>query len=177
MNILSTLPSLDEPAVTLTDEELAAQEKSERIAHHREKVRNGPVKFTFMTAGQVRRAEARARKTAQGKVWRKQVRDHFANKRTASFVRAHLQKVGLVPFLDGREISLHDQIVSTAWIAQRFGVEVKGLDGEGTGRVSFRHDDIVTALEGACEFLRHVTGETVSVPEGYEPAIYAEDAA
>lgn len=177
MNILSTLPSIAEPTVELTDEELAAQEKADRIAFHRLKVAHGPAKFTFMTAGQVRRAEARARKTAQGKIWRKQVRDHFTNKRTASFVRAHLQKIGLVPFVDGRETSLQDQILSTAWIAQRFGVEVKTLSGEGTGRVSFRVDDIRTALKGACEFMRHVTGETISVPEDFQPAIYAEDAA
>lgn len=175
MNILSTIPTLDAPAeVELTDDEIEAQEKSWRIDYHREKVRNGPVKFSFMTNGQVRRAEKRARKSQRDKIWRKQKRSHFENQRIAAFLRPHLQNVGLIEYLDGRSVSMHDQIVSTAWIAQRFGVEVKTLDNAGTGRVSFRSDDLITALEQACAYLENITGERVEVSEDFTPAIYSE---
>lgn len=180
MNILSKLmPFLNKPEESedsLTPEEIAAQEKRERIAFHREKVRNGPVSFKYQTAGQQRRAVERAKQREAKKGYRREVKNYFDRRQVAAILRPHLQAVGLIPFIDGHEAPLGDQITSTAWIVQRYGTEV-AVDGVGTGHVSFRHSDVLDALRSAARFYQVATGLVVNVPSDFEPAIsIAEDA-
>lgn len=169
MNILSTLPLVNDNAeVELTPEQVAEQEKAERKSFHRDKVRNGPVRFTFMTSGQMRRAKARDEARAAKKRWRKQKQNFFANQRAAAILRPHLQVVGLIPFIDGHTASETEQIVSTAWIVQRYGSEDKARPGH----ASFLRADVLAALSGAAKFYETVTGRVTSVPADYEPAIF-----
>jgi len=62
---------------------------------------NGPVKFKTLTNGQIRRQRARAAKTHQRKQVEKARRQHFADKREASVLRAHLQNLAVMPRHDG----------------------------------------------------------------------------
>jgi hypothetical protein len=182
VNIFSQLASVIKGGVTevadedLTPEEAEAAAKKARIAFHRDSVRNGPVKFRYMTNGQVRRAEERARKRNAKKAFRGEVRSHFEKLRIAAGLRGHLQAVGLIPFVDGHEATLEDQVTSTAWIQQRYGVEVTN-DGVGTGHVSFRRGDILDGLKNAARFYESATGLIVRVPADFEPAIYVDEAA
>lgn len=179
MNIFSNLaklmPGHQSDERELTEDEVAAQEKTERVKFHREQVRNGPVKFRSVSAGQIRRARQRAMDRDIRRNYRREVRNHFERQRVAATLRPHLQAVGLAPTWDDRDFPLEDQIISTAWIAQRYGRETT-VDGVGTGHVSFLREDIIAALETAASFYRAATGdEIVKLPADYEPAIYVDE--
>lgn len=155
-------------------EELRAADKAERIKFHREKVRNGPVNWKIPTNGQIRRAERRAAEAHTRKAFKGEVRSYFERQRVASFLRPHLQNVGLIAFYDGHEAPKFDQIVSTAWIVQRYGVEVT-VDGVGTGHVSFKKGDIIDALKNAARFYQSATGLIIQIPADFEPAAAGGD--
>jgi hypothetical protein len=163
VNIFSNLASVltgnsaDEDAPELTAEQKSAEEKKARIKFHRESVRNGPTKFRHITAGQVRRAEARAKKRQMDRNFKREVKNYFERQRLAAAIRAHLQIVGVIPFFDGREEPLEKQVVSTVWIVQRFGVEVTNDEGIGLGFMSFREQ---------------ATGAITRVPADFEPAMF-----
>lgn len=158
----------------LTPEEIAANEKAARIDFHRTSVRNGPVSFKTITAGQERRARQRTLAKVQRKNFRAEVRAHFKNLRLASIIRPHLQGVGLIAYVDGHEPDLHTQIVSTAWLNQRFGRETI-IEGRPTGHVSFAQADVRDALKAAAAFYEKATGHIVRVPANFELAIYADE--
>lgn len=181
MNIFSKLPIFGDKAhanaesdLDLTAEQQAAQDKAERIEIHRTQVRNGPVKWKTVTAGQQRRAKARATKSAIRKNFKRDVREFHMKQRVASFLRPHLQVLGLLSFAVEREVSLHEEIASTAWIVQRYGRETE-IDGVKTGYASFLHDDIIAALETACAFYKAATGYEISLPADYVPAIVLDE--
>lgn len=174
MNIFSNLPFLNrgsdvdgEP----TEEEL----KKERIEFHRTKVRNGPAGFRSLSNGQIARARVRDMKRQQRKAFRAEVKDYFEKQRVAASIRAHLQGAGYLPYFDGHEPTLHQRIVSTGWIVQRFGTEVT-VDGEGTGRVSFRKGDILDAFKNAAKFYTSATGAYIQAPSDFTPAFSTDEA-
>lgn len=160
--------------VELSDEEKAAQDKADRIDFHRKNVRNGPVSFKTITAGQERRTRERAVRKIERKNFRAEVRNYFERQRVAAVLRGHLQAVGLIAYVDGHEADMHDQIVSTAWINQRWGSEVI-VDNQGTGHVSFSRDGVLDALRSAAEFYEKATGLIVRVPVDFEPAIHVDE--
>lgn len=174
MNIFSRLPFLDG---SKDEVEPQTDTKAERIAFHRQKVRNGPVKFKEMTSGQIRRAEQRQAKRRQKKAYRAEVRNHLEKQQLASRVRGHLQRAGYLPYHDGHEAGVREQIVSTQWIVQRFGQEVE-VEGKRTGRVSWREADVVDAFLRAAQFYGSATGYELPRRRDFVPAIsLAEDAA
>lgn len=77
MNIFSNLPSTD-PEV---EAELEARDRQDLIRFHREKVRNGPVKFKEQTTGQARRERQRALDRQTKKARRLQVKAYFEAQR------------------------------------------------------------------------------------------------
>lgn len=174
LNIFSNLAN----AITgkTTDEVIdpevqAAEAKAARIDFHRTSVRNGPVTFRQITTGQSRRAAARAQARQIQRNFKREVRSYFERARVIAAVRGHLQIAGVIPFFDGHEAPLHDQIVSTGWLLQRFGVEV-----ESTGRISFREGDVISGLNAALHFFNQGTGAGYKMPEGFVPAFaLAED--
>ena len=111
------LPSLAADEVDTTE----ADEKAERIRFHREKVRNGPVKFSTPTNGQLRRAEKRAGQRALKKRRQEQVRSYFAREREASVLRGQLQAIGVLPYFSGGKPSEQHALTATKWIVQRYG--------------------------------------------------------
>jgi hypothetical protein len=165
-NVLTGKPA-DAEDVELSPEEQALEEKKARIKFHRENVRNGPVKFNHITAGQERRAKARAQKRAIKKNFKRDVRNHFERQRVAATLRPHLQNVGLLPFYDRHEAPLQDQIVSTGWICQRYGKDL------GNGHVSFERSAVIEALGTAAMFYNSATGTELRVGANFEPAIYS----
>lgn len=177
MNIFSSLASV--LTGRKVDEDLdvgptEAELRAERIKFHRERVRNGPVKFTQFTAGQIRRAEARAAKRNVERNFKASVRNHFETQRAGAYLRPHLQTIGLLPFIDLHEAPLDKQITSTAWIVQRYGVEVVN-DGRGTGHASFRRGDVMDAIRNAVRFYEVATGFKIAIPSDFEPAIVLDE--
>lgn len=113
------LPALDGDTDVEVDE---AQAKRERIAFHRDHVRNGPVKFPHVTSGQIRRAKARDLASRAKKARRKQVQNYFAAQREYATLRGHLQAVGVLPYaLRKGKISEVSLLRSARWIVQNFG--------------------------------------------------------
>lgn len=164
-----------------TDEDIdleptEAELKKERIEFHARSVRNGPASFKAPTAGQIRRAGQRAERSRAKKAFRSEVKNYHEKQRIAMVLRGQLKLIGAIPYLDPREIPLHDQIVATAWIVQRYGVEVTNEDGTGTGHVSFRRGDIIDAVRNAMKFYTSATGHLIALPTDFEPAISLAEA-
>lgn len=176
MDLLSKLPFLKgDPEVedTRTDEEIAEQAKKDRIKFHRESVRNGPVKFKTVTAGQERRAQKRALARQKKNNYRSQVRSYLETRRLASITAGKLREAGALPYVDVRwPVDRVQQVLATAWIVQRFGVEDE--DGE----TSYALDDVVAALNAALKFYGQAYnfGEQ-ALPEGYIVPLYTEASA
>lgn len=165
------IPKREAEEVELTAEEQAAQDKADRIAFHRTQVRNGPVSFKYLTAGQQRRAAKRAQDSAIRKNFKREVRQYHDRQRVAAILRPHLQVLGLVPTATGRTFTEHEEIVATAWIVQRYGRELLE-DGEKTGIMSFALPDVIAALQTAAKFYESATGYVITFPADF--AVHAE---
>lgn len=102
MNIIgSLLDRLNTDDDERTEEEILAEEKAERIAFHRKHVRNGPTNFRTVTAGQVRRAEARSRRAEGRKVSRRYRRAWMQTQMAQAVLRGQLQQAGVLALHDG----------------------------------------------------------------------------
>lgn len=185
MNIFSNLANVltgrsadaTDEAPELTPEEQAAEDKKARIKWHRDNVRNGPVSFRSISAGQQRRALVRAQKREIDRNFKREVRSYFDRQRVAATLRPHLQTIGLIPFVDGHTATPHEQLVSTAWIAQRYGTELLDEEGRGTGNVSFADEDVLLAIQTATKFYATATGHEVRVPADFEVVTFVGSAA
>ena len=153
----------DEPE--LSPEEREAQAKAERIEWHRTQVRNGPVSFRSISAGQQRRAKGRAEKSAIRKNFKREVKGYHERQRVAAILRPHLQALGLVPTATGREFTEHEQIASTGWIVQRYGTELED------GTMSFRLEDVILAVKTAGQLYESATGFRIAMPADF--SVYA----
>lgn len=127
MNMLSKLLGKfddETPFKDLSEEEQAeilAEEKKARIKHHRDNVRNGPVRTNWITPGQQRRAVARARKTESRKATKRHHRNHFEGQMAKAILRAKLQAVGAVPYATQFTPTLAQKVDAAAWLVRRFG--------------------------------------------------------
>ena len=177
MNLLSKLPFLKPGVDAEAADDNGEEAKRERIKYHREHVRVGPRATQHVTNGQVKRARKRALAGMTKKARRNQIQNYFETQRLASTVRAHLQHGGVLPFVHERTLDLNQQVVSVAWIVQRFGQEIEvELDGEmvKTGEMSFQEADVRLALEAATKFVSQASGQELSVPADYVVPVYAE---
>ena len=122
IDFLSSLPSLsgnDDLEVVEVDE---AQEKRERIAFHRDHVRNGPVTFEHVTGGQVRRAKLRELRGRSRMARRSQVQSFLDQQREYATLRGLLQAVGVVAYAtEGFSVSDEVRFRSARELVQRFG--------------------------------------------------------
>lgn len=178
MDILSQIPFLSKktapeaPATgELTEADRLAEEKADRVAFHREHVRNGPVKFRHIADGAVRRANQRAIKRSTKRARRVQLKNYHETQRIAATVRGQLQLAGALPYVVERELDREQQVRSVVWLVVRFGTEKED------GTVSLAYDDVVAALNSALKFY----GQAVGLPglvlsEDYVVPVYeAED--
>lgn len=107
MNISRLMPNFgktEEPAKELTAEELEkleAEEKAQRIEWHRRNVRNGPRKTSYWTNGQLRRQQARDKKTHERKVNLRHRRAYVGKRHDLAALRGQLQALGALPYRSG----------------------------------------------------------------------------
>lgn len=122
LDLLSKLPFLNHDDVDEVDEE---QAKRDRIAFHRDHVRNGPANFKTQSSGQVRRAKTRALAGRAKKARRHQVQTFFANQREHAVLRGHLQAVGVLPYHESAPASVKvnpdGAVRATRAIVHQFG--------------------------------------------------------
>ena len=172
MNLLSHLPFLNGSKDEAPEAEFdydSPEAKKERIDFHREKVRNGPVKFTSPTNGQIRRFEKRVAEGRTKKARRHQVRMHLLQTQEAAVLRGQLQMAGLVPYAGLHVIDPVKQVRATVWIIDRFGE-----DGE-HGRKSFLEPDVRAALQSALNRYEALHGQPTSeLDPDFVTPIYAE---
>lgn len=169
VNIFSKLPFFnsknEEEFVTSADDEVQA--KKDRIAFHRNHVRNGPTNFKSVSSGQERRANKRALNRRTKRARRSQIKMYFETQRLAASVRGHLQLAGALPFVVPTELNPYFQVSSTAWIVQRFGAELED------GTVSFDRDDVLVALGQALHYYGQATGQPgLQLPDDYIVPVY-----
>jgi hypothetical protein len=155
VNLLEKIPFLktaDAEAEVVLGEEDA---KAERIAFHRNKVRNGPTKFSTQTTGQFRREQLRglARKTKNAR--RKQIRDHFAALREIAVLRGHLQAAGIIQYRTDYQPAGGDVVNAITWIIGHFADD-KLADER--GRVEITEPVVRASLQAALNRYQHLTG-------------------
>lgn len=157
-SLLSKLPSLhlgkdDEEREELTDEEL----KKQRIKFHRERVRNGPVKFRTMTTGQVRREQKRELDRRTKKARRKQVRDYRRRIVEATTIHAMLQAAGVVSYVDpNRKAAPGDAANAIVWLIKRFAKPNK------EGNVEVTREVVIDSLTRGLQTWQAITGQPVT---------------
>lgn len=156
MNILSKLPGLHDDT-TAPEEIDEAQAKKDRIAFHRDHVRNGPANFKTISSGQQRRAKERALKTHTRKARRRQIRTYLAEQREAATILGHLQAVGAVSYASvDFGLSQRAVVRSMAWIIQNF------VEAEEGSTVEVTREVIVQSLTSALNRWQRLTGQPVS---------------
>ena len=123
------LPSLGE--IESADPEVdEAQAKKDRIAFHRERVRNGPVSFKQVTNGQIRRARLRELQGRTLKARRAQVRDFLSRSREVANLRGHLQAIGVLEYVTDYQPSEEARFRSARALVGRFGDMSLAEDGD-----------------------------------------------
>lgn len=121
MNILSRLPLIGKTESDEIEEISEEQARLNRIAFHRERVRNGPVKFSPPTSGQIRREAQRALARKTKKAHRNQVQIHFATQAQASTLRGQLQAAGVLAYNTEGFVATPQQALSAiVWIVKHF---------------------------------------------------------
>lgn len=152
MNILSKLPFISEPKSDLTPEEIELEDKKARIQFHREKVRNGPAKFSSPTSGQIRRAKDRDIKSGMKKTRRRQVRAFLAAQAEAATIRGHLQAASVLAYGNPLHMATPTQArASVIWLTERFA--------EAEGEIVVTTELVVDALTAALNRYQTLTGQ------------------
>lgn len=126
MNLLSRLPLFNKNDEAPADddrspEEIAADEKAQRIQFHRDHVRNGPTKFHSRSSGQQRRAVERSKKAQARKVNRNHRRRFKDGQLHTAILRGHLQGIGVLPYAtEGLTATHRQRLASSTWIVKNF---------------------------------------------------------
>lgn len=128
-NLLAKLPgpTLFGKRITELKEIPQDESRAQRVQFHRERVRNGPAKFSTPTNGQVRRARKRAEATSHRKQLAKARRNHWQARREAAVLRSYLQAAGIMPY-DHRDkvASIEDATRAITWLYVKFGKSLSG---------------------------------------------------
>lgn len=164
MDIFGKLPFLHVPE-SETEGDLTPEElKKERIKFHRERVRNGPVKFTTLTSGQIRRAKRRELDRRMKKARRAQVRAYRRDLAEAARIRAMLQAAGVIPYVDSsRRAAPGDAANAIVWILRRFGKP------DESGVLEVTREVVMDSLTRALQTWQQVTGQPkTQLSEDYE---------
>jgi hypothetical protein len=129
----------------LTADEIAEQEaqaKKDRIKFHREQVRNGPRKFSYVTSGQQRRRAERDRAAQQRKTNRRYRRAWMAKQRELATLRGHLTILGVIECkneaVKASGFAPSTERESCVWIIRKFGER----DRE-TGQILIQSDTLL----------------------------------
>lgn len=153
MNIFGKIPFLaDEKHDDESPEAVEKREKRERIKFHRERVRNGPVKFSFLTSGQVRRIKRRDLEAQTKKSRRKQVDRYFAERQEAMRLRGLLQAAGVLSYhAPARRASSRAAREAIIVLFERFARQEE-----------VTHNEVVASLERALQRYQRLMQEEVT---------------
>lgn len=154
MDILSKLPGLKSETESVEIDE--AQAKRDRIAYHRDHVRNGPVKHRSITSGQERRARKRRLEKQTRKARKAQVRLFFAQQQEAATLRGHLQAAGVQAYVGEHVAPGEKALASIVWIVRHFAEVEDGTTVEVT------HDVVVQSLTSALNRWQRLVGMPVT---------------
>lgn len=130
MNPLSRLlskPTDEEvPFEDLSPEEqeaILADEKKGRVQYHRDHIRNGPVKFTYVSTGQQRRRAERDAKARNRKVNKRHRRQWMRQQQERATLRGQLQCLGTLPGHDGERVvvSHRQRVDAGSWVIRHYG--------------------------------------------------------
>lgn len=102
-------------------EEVLAEEKKQRIKWHRDHVRNGPRNFAYVSTGQQRRAQERAKKSHERKINRDHRRRWKQGQWNLAVLRGQLQAVGALPYATDFEPTTAQRVAAGQWIVGAFG--------------------------------------------------------
>lgn len=159
MNILSKLPFLkDRDGDDVID---VAEERKARIQFHRDKVRNGPVKFNGPTNGQIRRQQKRiiARQTKNN--FTRQKRLFWAAQQEAATLRGQLQFALVIPSVHFTPTP-QQSLSAITWIVERFA------EGDDGGQVVVTEDLVRQSLQSALNRYETVNGKPITLlPDTY----------
>lgn len=163
MNFLGNLiPSLRSDEDTRSPEEIAKQEKQDRIDFHRSSVRNGPVSYKSPSNGQIRRAKAREIKRNMRKTRSRQISSYFASVREEAVLRGHLQAVGLVGYSTRSYKPTPLQVRESAIALIKQFADAQGAVVEVTEEV------VLDSFRSALSRWANLNGRSdIRIPEGY----------
>lgn len=147
-----SLPSLNQDAdeADLTEEELAereAQAKKDRIAFHREHVRNGPAKFRHVTPGQAKRQRRRDLARQTRKAQRAQRRAFISKVQEHALLRGQLQAVGVIAYETDFRPSEEARFNAARWILTHYGSDDIENLGDDDSNQSYLRDALQAAFD------------------------------
>lgn len=91
---------------------------------------NGPATYKTMTNGQIRRMRARAQRRAQVKGFKEQRRNYISRESERAVLRAMLQVLGFIPYVDHQKPSPSKERMVRAgkWVHENYGSLDKALE-------------------------------------------------
>jgi hypothetical protein len=153
-DLFAQLPGLRDKQTD--DEPTELESKRDRIKFHREKVRNGPVKFREPSSGQVRRFQARSLKSMQRKGYRRQVKGHLAAQREGMILRGMLQSTGVLDYvLPISHLRPEAALAGITWIVERFADD---RAADENGRIEVTEDVVRQSLQSALNRWQAIVG-------------------
>lgn len=168
MNILDKVLHFksDDDAAEIEPEISEEEARKQRIQFHRDKVRNGPVKFSSPTNGQVRRAEKRFLAGRTRAARRNQVRSYFLTQKQAAILRGQLQAAGVVEYHSPDFFARPEQSLrSVVWLVERFADD---SNADEFGQIVLDEPTVRQALQSALNRYQGFVGEPITtLPEDY----------
>lgn len=143
------------PFDELSEEEQAkilADEKKDRIEEHRSKVRNGPVRWTSITSGQMRRRRVRDAAAHSKKATRRARKSYHAAQAETATLRGQLIILKVLPSSSDFVPTMTQRLNASTWIVRKFGL--RNDEGE-----LILHDDVLAEAAQAAlnEYARRTT--------------------
>lgn len=174
-NLFSKLPFLKSDKAEEVAEVDEAQAKKDRIAFHRDHVRNGPTNFKHVTGGQVKRAKVRALARETKKARRAAIRQYHADQREGATLRGHLQAAGVLPYFGDHTATGAQALASVEWIIARYAP----APADGSGVVEVNSKVVVDSLTAALNRWQVIVGypQTKLSPSYVLPVALPDDEA
>ena len=136
MDILSKLPSIGDEA------------KFDKY------VQGELFKTSNLSSGQIRRARVRRLNRQTMKARRRQIQQHFIERRELATIRGHLQAAGVIAYATTYQPAPQRVLDSVTWIIQRFAEAPGGVE-----QIEVTHEVVIDSLTSALNRYQHLTGQ------------------
>lgn len=143
-NLLQNLKS-DDVVDDRTPEEIEAEEKQARKDWHRRNVRNGPARFTHISAGRQASKQRRMQEAFTRRANVKHRRRWMKQQHQVAILRGQLQAIGAVPYATDHTPTTKARLDAGTWIIQRFG------ERNDEGDLVYHDDMLEEAVKAALE--------------------------